>query len=627
MDQVNINQIMHVVSQKLAGGDAHGAALITENLIESGQAIDVILELHAQASADLGNVDVAISCIEEVIQSAGPTVNRAIFYGDMLLRKKRWQGAADIFQQVIKQKDDIAQAWLGLGHALSGAGDVERACRCYSAAVEREPSNNHALLKMGACLLYLGDALRALEALKPVYESKLGSLESTYYYAEALRQSSCIEEAKAIFGTLVDDPEWGPKAARSLVFCLLSLERFDEAQQLLEIQLENHPDDMELLASKSRLLTIEGNVEGAKHLLEIVIEKGDVNLAVWEAYVELLTEPMSEQKLAKLHEHRLALEKLGQKRLVAGTHFAAYGHYSLLGNVENEIAELYKANALMAELEPFDWQKHRENVRVTREGYPSPVIAKLSTDEESFRSVHLLCTPRSGSTLLEQALARHSKFWAGGEKNFAGEAWYGITGKFSLTTMPETHQKITPAQVAQFRDEYLASVRRAGWQDGQWMVHKGINAHKFAGLLKSAFPNAKFIELRRNPMDVAFGCYRQNFESQPFSYTAEGCASEIACYQENMHWWHKQMPEAIRVVNYEDLVANFGSQIQDLLHWLGLDWEEECLDFSRKSRVATASVNQVRQGLFTKGVGRWKRYGDLLAPLQKALEKQGVDLE
>ena len=87
------------------------------------------------------------------------------------------------------------------------------------------------------------------------------------------------------------------------------------------------------------------------------------------------------------------------------------------------------------------------------------------------------------------------------------------------------------------------------------------------------------------------------------------------------------MPDAIRNVTYEALVADFEGQLRGLLEWLGLEWEDACQDFSRKSRVSTASVNQVRQGLFTKGVGRWKKYGDLLAPLQKALEEQGVGLE
>lgn len=624
VNQTEIEQITRLANQKLAGGDARGAMLLTRQVMQTGQANVPLLEIHSQAALGVGDLDSAISSIEKVIQAAGATVNRAMYYGDLLLRKQRWHAAADVFQQVIRQQDGNALAWLGLAHCLLGTGDVSRAAQCYSGVLDRDPGNVDASLKLANCLLYLGDAQKASVLMEKVYEARPESAEAGYYYGESLRQSTRVESAIRVFQIHSEDGEWGEKIQRALIMALLSTEQFDEAASLLSKWLVKYPDDVELLSFKARLLSIEGQSEQARLVLEALLVKDSSGVGVWEPYVELIKEPLPDDMLQRLYRHRALVEQQHQKRLLAGTYFAAYGHFALSGDMEKEIEELNQGNALMADLAPFDWKRHGENVKRVRESYPASVISQLSSAKEGFQPTYILCTPRSGSTLLEQALARHSAFWAGGEKNFAGDAWNEVAGSYVLSANPEDHEAITAEQVSQFAERYLEAAREAGWQEGMRMVHKGINCHKFAGLLKAAFPRARFLELRRNPMDVAFGCYRQNFESQPFSYTVEGCAAEIALYQQNMRWWHKQMPESIHRVTYEGLVEDFEGQVHGLLEWLGLEWEDACQDFSRKSRVSTASVNQVRQGLFTKGVGRWKKYGDLLTPLQQALEEQGV---
>jgi hypothetical protein len=48
--------------------------------------------------------------------------------------------------------------------------------------------------------------------------------------------------------------------------------------------------------------------------------------------------------------------------------------------------------------------------------------------------------------------------------------------------------------------------------------------------------------------------------------------------------------------------------------------DDACLRFHETRRaVGTASVSQVREPIFTRGVGRWRRYAAQLAPLIEAL--------
>jgi hypothetical protein len=63
------------------------------------------------------------------------------------------------------------------------------------------------------------------------------------------------------------------------------------------------------------------------------------------------------------------------------------------------------------------------------------------------------------------------------------------------------------------------------------------------------------------------------------------------------------------VVNYEDSVRDFESVARRLIGATGLEWEPAVLDLHKNPRVVrTASVDQVREKLYDRSVGRWKNY-------------------
>ena len=72
-------------------------------------------------------------------------------------------------------------------------------------------------------------------------------------------------------------------------------------------------------------------------------------------------------------------------------------------------------------------------------------------------------------------------------------------------------------------------------------------------------------------------------------------------------------------------MADLEAQARRLLDYLGLPWEDACLEFHRQAGpVATASAVQVREPAHARSVGRWRRYPDQLAPARAVLEQAGV---
>ena len=92
-----------------------------------------------------------------------------------------------------------------------------------------------------------------------------------------------------------------------------------------------------------------------------------------------------------------------------------------------------------------------------------------------------------------------------------------------------------------------------------------------------------------------------------------------------MEHWRTVLPATHFIeVDYEAMVDDTEGQARRLLDFLGLPWEDACLEFYRTERpVRTASVNQVRKPVYQTSKGRWRKHAANLEPLLAALGVAG----
>ena len=137
------------------------------------------------------------------------------------------------------------------------------------------------------------------------------------------------------------------------------------------------------------------------------------------------------------------------------------------------------------------------------------------------------------------------------------------------------------------------------------------------------FPNAKVIHTRRDPVDTCLSGFTKLFkDDMPHSYDLAELGRYYGKYRELMEHWEKVLPEGfMTTVVYEDVVADTEKEARRLIDFLGLPWNDKCVDFHKSDRpVKTASVAQVRKPIYKTSVQRWKKYGDGLQPLVDAVE-------
>ena len=97
-------------------------------------------------------------------------------------------------------------------------------------------------------------------------------------------------------------------------------------------------------------------------------------------------------------------------------------------------------------------------------------------------------------------------------------------------------------------------------------------------------------------------------------------------FESSVDFWRERTPDWFYEVQYGDLVANPEEETRKLIDAVGLDWEDQCLEFHKNDRrVRTLSVYQVRQPMYKSSTKAWERYRDDLGELFEALGPEYMD--
>jgi hypothetical protein len=239
--------------------------------------------------------------------------------------------------------------------------------------------------------------------------------------------------------------------------------------------------------------------------------------------------------------------------------------------------------------------------------------------------------PRSGSTLIEQILASHSQVEGTQELSEIQRIVLGIQGKH--TGLGDPHFRIAkensyPAVLADFAPEdfrrlgerYIKDTR-AYRKRRPFFIDKMPNNFRHLGLIHLMMPNAKIIDVRREPMACCFGNLKQLFASgQEFTYDIGDIARYYRTYLELMRHWDTVLPGRILRVWHEDVVEDLEGNVRRILQFCGLEFEPACVEFYKTERsVRTASSEQVRQPIFRDGLLQWRNYEPWIGQLRDSL--------
>jgi tetratricopeptide (TPR) repeat protein len=241
-------------------------------------------------------------------------------------------------------------------------------------------------------------------------------------------------------------------------------------------------------------------------------------------------------------------------------------------------------------------------------------------------AAHLLSFPRSGTTLLENELDANSRIISSEEFQVLGRDLLNILwrepGNFAPPTV-EAFDAIRPEKLDTLRAQYRERMEGGLGEAVGDRVHIDKNpTHTLfiPGIIR-LLPDSRFIVALRDPRDVVVSCYFQYLPPNPNSAAFLRWEDTIRRYLLDMGaWLHLRtvLPQDRWLeVRYEGLVADLPAQARRAIAFLDLPWEEEVLDYRQRTAekvVHTPSYLAVKEPLYTRSVGRWKRYAKWMEP-------------
>lgn len=336
----------------------------------------------------------------------------------------------------------------------------------------------------------------------------------------------------------------------------------------------------------------------------------------WRGLANIKTRALGDNDRTAMRALLDAAETAENDRIAIG--FAIGKAEEDAGRYAEALAALQRANALQRSRAP--WREVALRDYVDQALAATIKLPKPPNPDFGREAIFIVGLPRSGSTLLEQMLSTHPKVEGASELPDLGDV---LVAESNRRGQPWPHWigKATAQDWLRLGRDYLKRTAR-------WRQHKPRHTDKlpenwkFVGVLRAMLPGAHIIDMRRDPLETAWSCYKQQFYQLPHF----GCDfADLAAYlhhcERALDAWRERDPQHIHVQHYEALVARPEAELRSVLAAIGLDFAPSCLDFAHATRsVRTASAAQVREPL-RADTARAPRYGALLDPLRAELAR------
>jgi len=576
----------------------------------------------AQAWTQLGDLKKAETCFKKCLEIDPSNFTNWKSLGDVLSDQKKDEEADKAYKNAISTD----KKYLDLQQAMSQVqkGNLGEAERIYREILSDDPNNVDALRLLALLASRTGAVDQAINMLEnctkiaPDYALAWENLAKMYRQKD---DPDSLQKAAFCFSKATElRPDWAEGWA--------GLGTMQTRSSQHKEGIESYKKSIELKANQPRVHLSLGHVYKTTGNQEDCINSYNDAISFdnnfGEAYwslANLKTYKFSGEEILNM-EKRVELNEVPEREKVhflfsLGKAFEDMGSYD----------------------ESFEYYKRGNDLNRGRTTYDPKAIEALSerlklfftedrfnkykgSGDNSNSPIFIVGLPRSGSTLIEQILASHSKIEGTMElPNIMNIARKLGNSTKDRTAYPEVIDTLQEIDLTNLGKSFINETKflRTGKQH---FIDKMPNNFSHIGLIKLILPNAKIIDARRNPMDTCFSCFKQLFaRGQAFTYDLSEIARYYVNYVNLMDHWDKVLPGYVYKVQHEDLLNDQEAVTRDLIDFCEVDFESSTLEFYKTKRaVKTASSEQVREPINTKGLNQWKNYETHLKDLKFHLE-------
>ncbi len=502
-------------------------------------------------------------------------------------------------QNYCNYKQNDPEAWCLLS-AINGALELYNESEQYARkSLSISPNYSQAQFNLGVALLNLNRMEEAIDEFSTVIQSRPDHGIAHYLKGKGfLLQTGQLHKAKPCFEKALKLIAKPPKdLLLDLAQLYVQLGDNKKFLNIIEKLIKENPLDPQagvLMAAQERR---ENKLDAARKRLELLRDSG----------LDLLPD------IARVENNLgLVLDRLGEydKAFDSFTKSQEAIKKSLALQYNNEFwYQRIKSNKKFITAENIKHWQHKQD-----DNLPAPAF--------------LVGFPRSGTTLTEKIISSHPKVSSSDEYSLVYDVF---TKMMSLpntgSNYPESLNELTQDNIKALRKEYWDIARKkCNAKPGKrlFLDKMPLNIIELC-LINRIFPEAKILVLIRDPRDACLSCFMQLFKTNDAMNNFLDLDNTARFYDATMDLFHHY--EAVLDMNvykfhYEDLVANLEKESKKIFDFLGIEWNENILEYhKKKSRtISTPSYQDVSKPVYTRASGRWKNYQQQLQPVMDRLQ-------
>jgi tetratricopeptide (TPR) repeat protein len=420
----------------------------------------------------------------------------------------------------------------------------------------------------------------------------------------------------------------------NLAILYQGLRKFTGAKRLYREVIQQNPDQINALANLATILESEHQLDEAGSLARraLAIDSHHyvarltlANIAArsnaFDQVIQLLAPVLRSPRIAPV-DRAVAGAKCAHAAEKQGDYRAAFSLYQAANQLLYRLYEPAMRNP--------DRMYSPAAFRCIERAIPEFSFSRECGETRS--PVFLIGFPRSGTTLLDQILSSHSQVTVLEEKPTLAAAFDQYpASEAGLSALQQADEHT----LQKLRRSYWANVKRElGASPPTPVIVDKLPLNAFALLhINKLFPGARIVVALRDPRDCVFSGFQHTFRINPATYQLLRLDTAARFYEQVMNvivGVRDTVAFPMHFVRYESVIENFEDEVNALIQFLGLDWENALFRYQETAKardVRTPSASQVIQPLYTSSIGKWRHYeewiGTSFEPLDKWVELWG----
>jgi len=395
---------------------------------------------------------------------------------------------------------------------------------------------------------------------------------------------------------------------------------YEESINLYKKALNIEPNNIVILMSLAGSYHSTGKIDATMKTVNSILKINPLIMSAHKLKSSLI-------QYDRNHSHLIEMINLSKKKDLSDEqkidiNFAIGKAHEDSNNYEEAFDSLKIANDLKNKIVKFDINDQKKLFESLKNTFNNINFNDQVANHDPKKIIFICGMPRSGTTLVEQIIASHSRVTGAGELVYLQQSVKNNFISEDIIQKNLVHEDVHAERVKMSKDYYdlikLHNIKT------DFITDKAPQNFRWLGFIKIFFPGSKIIHCKRNPKDTCLSLYKNSFASQDmnWSYSESNIASYYNLYLDLMNYWNGKFGNEIYEMNYEKLVTNKKTETENLLSFLKLDHEEMCFEHHKnvKTPIKTVSVSQARRPIYSTSVNKNEFYKNNLNKMFSLLD-------